>query len=319
MGERIIQKLSLVGQVVEDLNFNVIKHPRFRVQLLRKNNSPNSVAIISNHSPQYKSDGFFVFSNLSNDEYTLRIQATSFQTLYYPFSIPFQWTNSIIKSSGDNELIVVVKDIVPSKNKVTFEPIILSKEIEKHSIVISNNLETKLSERLEIGKRESALLSSVNNLSVGSIIRIIRGNSLRLKFNPYFTHQNGVTNIIGKVVSSTNNELPLKGVKIQLKKINDGAITWIDLEGVNIAVAEVGGNKMVLGSEKDLITFSNNNGYYGFYFDRWKFIDLNNNNDLLNKITLEVSLEGYKEVVHEEALKSGERKTLNFQLIKNVI
>jgi hypothetical protein len=56
------QRVSLVGQVIEDLTFEALSQDRFKAELqgLKK-------------VPAYKPGGFFVFSDLQRVEYFLRV------------------------------------------------------------------------------------------------------------------------------------------------------------------------------------------------------------------------------------------------------
>lgn len=268
--DKITQKASLVGRVIEDLTYETVNPSRFQAEL-----------VDFKKKPEYKSEGFFVFSDLPAQKYTLRIAGAGWQTfdksvtvpepVLVPEPVPLRLDDLVIDSAGDDELIVVVRSIPNNGNdkSITFDPVILPKEIRAGSRVISPNLTTKLAAALQVGPRSQAKLENVDGITVGEIIRIIRDKSIRMKFDPYHTFEIALTRMVGKVVSQQNLEVPLAGVQVQVTKLDDGLITWNDMNGAKIAtVIDGGGSRIVLGVDKDLTTITNKKGDYNLYFNK---------------------------------------------------
>lgn len=283
------------------MTYNTINPSRFRADLADMTKMP-----------EYNSDGFFVFSDLRDGDYALNISGRRLQTIIHSFTIPFP--ELIIDSAGDDELIVVIKSI-NGNNAVTFDPVILNREIRAGARVIANGFSTHLKSELAIGKRSQANLDDTAGLADGDIVRIIRDKSLRMKFDPYYEFPFKVTRVVGRVVTD-GLSTPLKDAEIRLTKVNDTDVLLTDVEGVKVATVEIGGGKIILGAEKDVTAKTNSNGDYNAYFDAGKFIEDNTETDLLQKIALEAALDGFQSASGESQIKTGERKVINFELSK---
>jgi len=240
--------------------------------------------------PEYKRDGFFVFSDLHEDEYTLKITGERLQPAILDVAIPGPSTipdgtspeNEVapkpvfLDSRGDNELIVIVRSAedVGGNNggrRINFDPMILAREIRAGALVVSNDLPldpvSRLAVSLEVGRVSSARVENADGLDQGSIVRIIRDNSIRMKFDPYYSFASPITRVVGKVVSLQNPAAPLAGARVRVTKINDTDLTTNDVHGVEIFTGvDVNGNTVVLGVEKDISTLTNEKGDYNLYF-----------------------------------------------------
>jgi hypothetical protein len=62
MPETVSQTASLIGQVIEDMTYEVLSPGEYHVQMVGVK-----------RPPQYKEGGFFVFSDLRSGVYRLRI------------------------------------------------------------------------------------------------------------------------------------------------------------------------------------------------------------------------------------------------------
>jgi hypothetical protein len=106
-----------------------------------------------------------------------------------------------------------------------------------------------------------------DGLDQGSVVRIIRDNSIRMKYDPYYSFVSPITRVVGKVVPLQNPAAPLAGARVRVTKINDTDITPNDVHGVEIFTGvDVNGNTIVLGAEKDISTLTNEKGDYNLYF-----------------------------------------------------
>ncbi len=295
MNETRVQRASLVGQVIEDLTYGALSPGQFEAQL------SGTKAV-----PQYKAGGFFVFFDIRPGTYDLRLSGRSFQPQDYQVTIPLQ--TPIFYPPGDNELLVVVKTINDGGKKITFDPVILTREIRAGAAVLAQGFAAKLTTTLEAGKAMEARLDDVTKLTVGSIVRIIRGSSIRLKFTPYTQLQAESTRIIGKITLQDANDIPLQGVQVSLTGVNDNNIIVQHIANADIATVETGGIKLILGTQKDITTFSNIAGDYNLYFS---------NGDEFQNITLTAISEGYQtQLLKAIAITAGRRNKIDFQLVK---
>jgi len=294
MNETKVQRASLVGQAIEDLTYAALDPGQFEARLL-------GMKI----APQYKAGGFFAFFDLRSGSYDLQIVGHNFQPQQYPLTIPV--APLIFYPPGDNELLVIVKTINDGGKKITFDPVILTREIRAGAVVLAPGFAAQLTTTLEAGKAMEARVDDVTKLTVGSIVRIIRGSSIRLKFMPYTQLPAESTRIIGKITLKDADDIPLQGVQVRLTGVNDSNIIVQDIANADIATVETGGIKLILGTQKDITTFSNTAGDYNFYF--------NNGNELQN-ITLMATLEGYQPQIKAISITAGQRNKIDFQLVK---
>ena len=293
--ERRIQQLSFAGQVIEDLTCEPLSPGRFEAELVEVGKKAH-----------YKTGGFFAFSNLRPNTYTIQISGQGFQTQWHTQSIPF--APPIFEVPGDNDLIVIVKTIDEAYKKITFAPIGLKREIKEGSSVHASGFSGKLNEDLPVGKVEEAKLDGTAGLSVNSIVRIMRDKSIRLKFDPYSSLPFPVTRVVGEVVNSDVTDMKLERAEIRLQKVNGVSVSLQEIAGAKIALLELAGKKILLGTERDITTFTNDRGHYNLYFIEAEF---------LQKVTLRVTLSGYQSKTKTVNIGSGERKKIDFQLRKS--
>jgi hypothetical protein len=233
----------------------------------------------SNEEPEYKREGFFVFSDLRDGNYTLRITGERFQPATIDVVTPVQVANSnrapLIDSRGDDELIVIVQTIdeLPGNNggrRITFDPVVLTKQIRAGSPVVSDGLSPDSSATLilplELGSIFEARLDSAEGLEAGDIVRVIRDKSIRLTFHPYYSFATPITRIVGKV-SQADFNIPLAGARVRITGMNDSEVTQTDVQGVAVFTGiDTNDNRIVLGSERDISVVTNEKGDYNFYF-----------------------------------------------------
>ena len=304
MTETGIQRVSLFGQVIQDLTYEELSPGRFEVELAGVNKAP-----------LYKQGGFFAFNDVKSGEYTLRISGARFQPQEHLVTIPLQplvfdspptlGVVPILESPGDNELVVIVKALNTTFTKITFDPTFLMKEIRAGAQVQGAGVSTLLAAALDIGKVTEARLQTLDGLTVGSIVRIIRGHSIRMRFDPYYLFPSEPTRIVGRVVLADAPEITLEGSQVRLAQVNGADVELTDVAGAMIATVEIDGADVVLGGEKDVVTRTNRSGDYNLYSTQggsWE------------SVTLEVALPGHPSQTVTALIDSGHRNTVNFQL-----
>jgi hypothetical protein len=300
MSDTIIQKASLVGQVIEDLTYEALSPPQFQVHL---------VGI--EKSPQYKPGGFFVFSDLPSGNYTLRIVGKRFQPVAYPVAIPL--ADLVIDVPGENELFVIAKTVTDTGNgnggtRVTVDQVILNKEIRVAAPVLASGFAATLAAALDVGRvMEVKLKNSDGELTPGSLVRIVRDKSIRLQFNPYYPLPFERTRLVGNIVRQDAPEITLESAQVRLTHVNSANVVLHDVAGAHIATVDIGETNRVLGAEKDTTTFTNHRGDYTLYF---------NAGEVLQNVTLEVMLTGYQSQTKTETISARERKNIDFQLTR---
>lgn len=262
--EKRIQRASLVGHVVEDLVFENVSPSRFRAELV--GGWP---------APQYKPEGFFVFSGLREGDYTVRITGERLQTATVAVTVPAQ-THVFLDSRGDNELVVIARavdndDESPAGRKITFDPVILTKQIRAGARVLSEDVAgdppSTLLAPLDVGEVSVARVENGAGLAQGSIVRVVRDRSIRMNPDPYYIFAAPVTRVVGRVVSKQNPARPLAGARVAVTGVNGAAVTANDVRGVGIFTGvDAGGRSIVLGAEKDISALTNERGDYNLYF-----------------------------------------------------
>jgi hypothetical protein len=300
----ITQRASLVGQVITDLTYEELRPQKFKVELVGLGKSA-----------QYKLGGFFVFSDLPSGNYTLRISGKRFQRLEYPVTIPP--SELVIDSPGDNEVFVIVRTIDNTTQRITFDPVILNKEIRVGASVQTSGFSTSLAAKLDVGRITQARLNDTVGLTADSIVRIRRDASLRLKFDPYYSFPPGLTRISGKVVLKdapsippSAPKIPLKDAQVRLTQVNGVNVVLNNVAGVNIATVNIDGTLTILGAEKDITTLTNQQGDYILYFRG------GNLPATFTNVTLEGTLTGYQTETQTASVSRGQRNTIELQLEK---
>jgi hypothetical protein len=296
MTDILTHKASLAGQVIEDVSFEGLGRTRYTAALMG-----------SRREAFYKDGGFFVFTDLLPGDYKLQIFGERFQQQEFNVKLPFGPV--VLDQPGDNELAVVVKSVSTQGgvNRITFDPLPLRRSIRKGATVLGpSNFNTKLAVQLDAGKARGATLLSVAGLADGSIVRIIRDKSIRLKFDPYYTTAPDITSVVGKVVTAGINPRALKGAKVRLSKVNNVAVALETVAGVKLATVGAGAAKMVLGTEGDITTFVNQNGDYHLYSTR---------TDILS-VEVKASLNGFQTSTKAKNIIAQARNRADFQLTK---
>lgn len=312
MVEQVIQEVSLVGNVIEDLIYESLNPGQFKAELMNMKKLP-----------QYKNGGFFVFSDLMPGTYTLNISGDRFQpqklTVNVPLdtlvfdsvpvfdSFPDVELIPIFNQPGDNELIVIAKTVNGNNRKITFDPVTLKKKIRAGALVLAHGFSARLSSDLDIGRVDEATLNTVVGLASDSIVRIIRDKSIRLKFDPYYQFPFELTQIAGRVVLADDPEIPLESARVRLTQVDGANVMLNDIAGANIATIETGWLKVVVGTERDVVTFTNQRGDYHFYFKQGQ---------LGGSVTLETSLSGYQSQSKTITITENTRNRTDFELVR---
>ena len=315
MPEIVSQTASLIGQVIEDVTYEAMRPRQYQVQLAGVQ-----------QPPQYKPGGFFVFSDLRPGTYRMRIVGEHFQPQEHLVTMPLEpvildapalfdavslfdspplfEAFPIFAPPGDNELAVIVNNIDSSERVVCFDEVIIRKEIRAGALVLAPGFAARLAATLDVGKVTRAKLATVTGLAVNSILRIMRGPSIRLKFDPYHPLPLVHTRIVGKVVRHDAPEAPLPETQVRLTHVNSAGVVLQEIVGARIATVAVNATEIVLGTERDVVTFTNNQGDYNLYFP----------GDFFTDVTLEVTLDQYQPAVVTALLNAGQRQRVDVQL-----
>jgi hypothetical protein len=307
MLESISQKVSLVAQVVEDLSYEPLDYLRFTAELRELNKVPH-----------YKDNGYFAFTDLMAGNYTLRVFGERFQTQEIPVTIPSApiafdpnkskleqlLTQVVFAQPGDNELIVVATNVNGGNTRITFEAATIGRPIAAGAEVLANGLTTKLAAKLEAGEVNNARLESVAGLNVGDIVRIIRDRSIRLRFDPYAEATAQATRIVGKVTAKNEPTMALPETLITMTQVNGQAVAISDVAGAKIATVTLNAKKVVLGTERDTKTSTNEKGDYTLYFGR----------EDVTKVRLTATRVGFKTALVEVNVTPRARVIADFKL-----
>lgn len=293
MVEQIVQTASLVGHVIEDQSFESLSQSSFIAELI----SAQTV-------PEYKSGGFFVFSNLLAGNYTLRISGEQFQNAEFAVTVPL--APPLLESPGDDELIVVIKSLDNVATKIVFDTVILPQPFRVGSRVVAASFSGALAAKLEAGKVTNAKLNTLAGLSVGDIVRVIRDQSIRLRYGPYSPLPPGLTRVVGRTRLTGSPARALEGVLIRLAAVNGTNVAASSVAGVNVITGQIAGQTVALGTERDTQTLSNANGDYNLYFNRPD----------ITSITLEATRSGLQTATQTIAVTPKSRHRADFEMLK---
>ncbi|HEX7317654.1 MAG TPA: hypothetical protein VF297_27375 [Pyrinomonadaceae bacterium] len=256
MAEQIAKKASLMGQVIEDLSYEGVDPQRLRVE------------IVGVERPAwYKEGGFFCFNEIPPGQYRVLISGERLQPQEFNVTLPYS-DAPLLGRAGDDELIVVVKTVNASDGKITFDSVIIRRAVRVGAAARAAGFTSKLVAALEPGKVSGAKLESVENLTPGSLLRIVRGHAIRLKFDPYFQPPPGWTHVVGRVEHKTIAGLALPGVLVRIEKVNGVDVQTAEVEGVSVVTVEIEGKQVVLGTDRDVKAVTNSKGDYNLYFNR---------------------------------------------------
>lgn len=299
--EKTIQRASLIGHVIEDVVYENIDPSRFRAELTGRG-----------ATPQYKHDGFFVFSDLREGIYTLKITGERLQPATLDVAVPAQ-AHLFLESRGDNELVVIVRQVEDDgedagSKKITFDPVILAKQIRAGARVVSNDLPAdppaRLAATLDASEVSTARVENADGLAADSIVRIIRDSSIRMNLDPYYTFASSMTRVVGRVVSQENPDRPLAGARVRVTSLNGAAVTENDVHGVPIFTGvDAGGKSVVLGAEKDVSAVTNERGDYHLYFSNETLAGYLITDATLQELEAAGVPEKVREVLSDSALK----------------
>jgi hypothetical protein len=284
MAEQIAKKASLVGQVIEDLSYNGVDPQRLRVELAG-----------FARPAFYKEGGFFAFNEVPPGPYRVLISGERLQPQEFNVTLPL--ADPLLGRAGDDELFVIVKTVSASDGKITFDPVIIKRGLRAGAAARTAGFNSKLAAALEPGKVSGAKLESVQGLSVGAVLRLIRGLAIRMKFDPYWQTPPGWTLIVGRVEHKDIKGLALPGTQVRLKKVNGVDVQTAAVAGVSIATVDIAGKKVILGTAGDVKADTNGRGDFCLYFNRSD----------INAVTLSASLPNYKPKNQNLAVVTGGR------------
>jgi hypothetical protein len=206
---------------------------------------------------------------------------------------------------GSNEVFVRVNSA--DATRLIFEMILLSQPIRAGASVLGPaGFSATLAATLEPGKIiEARIANSAGTLTPGSIVRIIRDQSIRLLLNPYTSLPLGRTRLVGTVTRQPPPMIPLQGAQVRLIQVNGVSIVLHDVGGVHIGTAELNGTAMIVGTQRDMTTSTNDRGDYNLYFSV---------GDGLESAAIEVTFDGYQPAVVTVLLTAGQRQRVDVQL-----
>jgi hypothetical protein len=295
MIEEFVQTGALAALVVEDLVYEPLDPGTYTAQL-RGNPA----------TPYYKPGGLFAFADIPVGPATLQLGGGDFQSQDYTVGIP--QISPTFFEDGANDLIVIVATLNGSSgiNNISFNPVILPSSIAPGAAVLASGLTTTLVSELDPGQVKQAKLNSITGLTVGAVVRIVRNPALRLKYSPYYSFPNPVTQIIGRVTAGTSGT-GLGGVQVNLVSVGGNPVNLGSVAGANVATLATSGGTIVLGTSRDVTTLTNGNGDYHFYF---------NLDQPAGSTVIQASLAGYVTQTQTVNANARARTRADFQLAK---
>lgn len=287
------QRVTLAGRVIEDLTHAPLPPGRYTAQMT---GAGSNAAI-------YKPDGFFAFCDLPDGTYHLTLTGTRFAPQTHEVTLPV--TPLLLGHPGDDELIVIATAVNGGDSRITFDSVTLNRPIRAGALVRAQGVSTTLTADLDVGPAIQARLDDVTGISPGDIVRIVRGDAFRLRFDPYATLPIAATRLAGKVTRSDAPEIALEGAQVRLTRVNGTAVTTTNVAGVRVVTAAIGSATRVLGTRDDTEATTNANGDFNLYFrdtTGW------------TEITLRVTLDGFQPRGRTRPVVSGQRNVIDVQL-----
>jgi hypothetical protein len=300
MSETHVQTVSLVGHVIEDLTYEPVRPSQFQAEILG-----------TGHIPQYKSGGFFVFSNVAPGTYTLRVGGQRFQPLEQTVEVPA--ADHVINREGDNAVLVIARGVtsVPGNNggtRLSFNTVLLEQPVRAGAAILTPGFSATLAVELDRGLAMEARIENVTGTLIpNAIVRIVRDQSLRLKVNPYSALPLTRTRLVGTVVRQNAPEVHLAGAQVRLTQVNGVTVESHDIAGLEVTSVGLNASTIILGTERDVTTLTNANGDYNLYFDI---------GEVLENLTVEVALAGYQAAMATVEIRTGQRQRLEVLLIE---
>jgi hypothetical protein len=302
--EKLIQRLAFYGRLVDEITREIIPYQHFKVSMHG-----------SSSMPIYKGDGYFVFSDLepSITDYQFRLSAQGYRARMIKKNLPAA-SPVELTYPGEDELYVIIKNVENSTDKkVIFDSIPFVKTIPKGSMVIGEGgFSTTLTETLEGENITFAVLQDItplSSLTPGKILRFVRSHNILMYPGPYYPFAPGTTIAALKFVNSNSPDMPAANVRCEITKVNMAAISpnnvaSLDIKTVSLTNPAV---ELVLGTENDIVTYSNERGDAVFYYSA---------DTPIEKLTLEITADEYNPVTQDITLVKKQRNFNSIQLTK---
>jgi hypothetical protein len=301
--EKMVQTLTFYGRLADEVTREVIPFKSFQVAI-------EGVGA----APLYKEDGTFAFSGVeaSASNYRVQLSADYYRSRVVEKALP---PNTAVELSfdGEDELYVVIDGVQNGvENKVTFSTIPFVKTIPAGAPVYGENgFSTILTSSLEGEDIGFAVLKDVSGLSAGEILRFVRGSNIIMRPGPYYPFRTGTTLAALKFGDNSTPDLaPVAGVKCRITELNDIALDTTDVGGLDIySITLPGPTKLVLGSDNDITTWSDERGYCVFYY----YLP---GSTPIAKLKLQIDADGYSSLVQDVTVTPGGREFLMIELTK---
>jgi hypothetical protein len=300
-GETVVQKLSFYGRLVDEIAREVIPFKNFKVSI----KEPGSM-------PIYKEDGYFVFSDLEAPaDYQLHLSAHLYQSRSITKHLP-AGSPTALSYPGEDELYVIINEIQNGTEKrVLFNSIAFLKTIPEGSLVYKESGgSTRLAGSLEGENVGFAVLEDISGLAQGEILRFVRSSNIIMRPGPYFPFDAQTTLIAMKFVDNSSPSMPpIAGVKCEIKAVNGEPVNPTPVEGLEVWTVTLPDpvGEMILGSENDIITYSNERGDSIFYYPGDTPIDT---------LSVEITAAGYNPDTRDLTVVQKQRAFYPIELTK---
>lgn len=285
--DELIQRLSFFGRPADEISREVIPFKHFKVSIKDVKKEPH-----------YKQDGYFAFSDIkeSVSDCEFHYTANHYQSRKIKKDLPPAFLGEL-KYDGEDELYIVIaneEDVEingETKKKVFFDSIPFVKTIPRGARVYGENgLSTTLAQPLEGERVGFAIIEEYSpNVGQDKILRIVRSNNIIMRPGPYYPFEGNTTLLALKFSDDSMplGELPVADVKCEIKEVNQEPVETTQVVSLDIKTVTIDGKKLILGTEKDITTYSNARGNVVFYYPADTDID---------ELGIKVSTEGYEDI-----------------------
>ncbi|MDJ0839699.1 MAG: hypothetical protein QNK37_24490 [Acidobacteriota bacterium] len=240
----------VAGRLVEDLSFRPLEPREYRVRL-------------EGHRGEgiRKEGGFFCFPKVPPGTYVFHAEGRGFRA--YRQEVKVTDAPLVLRPPGENELWVTVtasRD-TPDFREVQFKAVNLTRVIRAGAAVLGKGLETRLLHAIGPGEEAAARLEPGDPIATGSILRLVREHSCRMRFSPFHLFNTGMLSLVGRI---TRGVTPDPGASARITHIDDRPLKARLVNGARLLV--VGGRSpVIMGSENDLVCPVDGDGNFHLY------------------------------------------------------
>jgi hypothetical protein len=261
MSDVIVRRTSLALRPLDDLTSSLVQSAEARVE-------PEGVGALR------KSDGFYVFSNLSGGLHTVTVEEPSYRAFRTDVTLPLPVANRLlIDVHGENEEFVVISSVDVASRTLTFEGRTIRPALPRGTTVMTSRIVTALSEEAEGDGVISVVVDDVGSgptlLRTGDFVRLRRDRVIRLRPGPYYAFEQHTKRLTG-VVTDVVTMLPIAGAEARVERIDNLPVSSQNVGTTATNRVELfhfnPGTTRIVGTELDVAATTDARGRFALTF-----------------------------------------------------